>query len=169
VLDFRTVFEAEFGWVMRTLRYLGVRGPDLEDVAHDVFLHVYRHFEDYDPARPLRPWLFAFAYRIARDFRELSRHRQVPLDEPAHIADGAPLPDAAVLRSELQELALRALAGLEAEERAVFVAHDLDGLSATEIAEGLGIPPNTVYSRLRRARVKFETAGRRLVGKERLR
>jgi RNA polymerase sigma-70 factor (ECF subfamily) len=129
-------------------------------------LHVYRHLADYDPARPLRPWLFTFAYRIARDFRALARHRHVPLDAADVVVDRAPLADAVLMRNELQALAFSALEALDADERAVFVAHDLEELSATELAAALGIPANTVYSRLRRARVKFEAAARRLRGKE---
>lgn len=161
-VEFRSVFEAEFGYVLRTLRFLGIRNTDAEDVAHDVFLHVYRHFADYDSSRPLRPWLFAFIYRTARDFRVLMRNRQPVVELPESIADPAPLPDALFYRSELQQLALEALEGLDEDERAVFVAHDLDNLAAPEIAAALSIPLNTAYSRLRRARAKFEAAARRL-------
>jgi RNA polymerase sigma-70 factor (ECF subfamily) len=82
------------------------------------------------------------------------------------VVDRAPLADAVLMRNELQALAFSALEALDADERAVFVAHDLEELSATELAAALGIPANTVYSRLRRARVKFEAAARRLRGKE---
>ncbi|HEY4157893.1 MAG TPA: sigma factor-like helix-turn-helix DNA-binding protein [Polyangiaceae bacterium] len=71
-----------------------------------------------------------------------------------------------LLRSQVQELALSLLAGLDADERAVFVAHDLDELAAPEIAEVLQIPINTVYSRLRRARTRFESAARKLAARE---
>jgi RNA polymerase sigma-70 factor (ECF subfamily) len=168
-VDFRRVFQTEFGWVMRTLRYLGIRGGDLEDVTHDVFLHIYRHFPDYDPARPLRPWLYAFAYRTARDFRALRRHGHHFVDDTASITDPAPLADAVLMRSELQALALEALEALDADERAVFVAHDLDEMAAPEIAAALEIPLNTAYSRLRRARTKFENAAKRLAAKEKYR
>ena len=36
----------------------GVREADLEDVAREVFLVVDRTLPSYDPARPLKPWLF---------------------------------------------------------------------------------------------------------------
>jgi RNA polymerase sigma-70 factor (ECF subfamily) len=168
-LDFRGVFEAEFGYVLRTLRFLGVRDADAEDVAHDVFLAVYRHFADYDATRPLRPWLFAFAYRSARDFKALARHRQSLTDAPDLIADKNPLPDALLMHAERKELALAALDTLHDDERAVFVAHDLNELGAPEVSTTLGVPLNTVYSRLRRARSKFEAAVRRLAAKEKYR
>src|SRR5690349_23546888 len=73
--EFPAVFREHLGYVWHALRRLGVRERDLEDVTHDVFLAVFRKLEQYDPARPLRPWLFGFAFRVASDYRERARHR----------------------------------------------------------------------------------------------
>jgi RNA polymerase sigma-70 factor (ECF subfamily) len=53
--DFQDCYRREFSYVVHTLRRLGVRSAELEDVAHDVFVALYRHFDERDPARPLRP------------------------------------------------------------------------------------------------------------------
>jgi len=164
--DFDAIFGAEFGYVMRTLRFLGVPVSDLEDLTHDVFLHVFRHIAEYDPARPARPWLFVFALRTARDFRVRARHRYLSSDELPEVSDQRSLPDAILMRSQAQALALRALETLSEEERAVFVALELDELSAPELSERLEVPLNTVYSRLRRARENFANAARRLALQE---
>ena len=58
---FRAMFDGELRYVWNSLRYLGVRPDDLADVAHEVFLQVIRHLDEYDADRPVRPWLFAFA------------------------------------------------------------------------------------------------------------
>src|SRR6185437_13908682 len=71
---FRTLFEAELDYVFATLRRLGVAPRDLEDVTHEVFLRVHARWDEYDPARPVRPWIFAFAFRLASDYRRLARH-----------------------------------------------------------------------------------------------
>src|SRR5262245_55716076 len=71
-LDFRRVFELEAAYVARTLRRLGVDQADVEDMAHEVFLAVHRQLCDYDASRPLRPWLFGFAFRIASHYRRKS-------------------------------------------------------------------------------------------------
>ena len=168
-LEFRTLFEAEFAYLLRTLRYLGVRSSELEDVAHDVFLHVYRHLHDFDPARPLRPWLFGFAYRIARDYRALARHRHESAAVTYEVRDSSPIADQLLIDSQAVTLALQALDALEPDERAVFVAHELDELPVPDVAEALTIPLNTAYSRLRRARAKFDAAARRLNAQERRR
>lgn len=166
-VDFREVFEQQSDYVFRTLRFLGIKNSDLEDVAHDVFLHVFRHLTDYDPARPLRPWLYAFIYRTARDFRKLMRHRETSTDDFARLETVSLQPDAFVMRQQMQRLALCALEVLDADERGVFVATLLDELTAPQVADALQIPLNTVYSRLRRARTKFDAEALRLSAKAR--
>ncbi len=155
------IYQAEFAYVWRTLRRLGVATRDLEDLAHDVFVVVHRKRDDYDPTRPIRPWLFGIAYRIASDDRRRSRPAlggDVELD----VADDAPSATDAIESRQARELVLRALAAIDLDQRAVLVMHDIDGHSAPEIAAAIGVPLNTVYSRLRLAREKFAAAVHRL-------
>lgn len=163
--EFRDLFETEFGYVARTLRYLGVQSSDIEDVTHDVFLHVFRHLAAFDASRPVRPWLFGFAYRIARDFRALARHQRERSWESTQLCDFRPIADEILVRTEALTLALQALDALDSDERAVFVAHELEELPMPEVVDALGIALNTAYSRLRRARSKFEFAAQRLTVK----
>jgi RNA polymerase sigma-70 factor (ECF subfamily) len=160
--DFRSLFDAEFDYVWHVLRRLGVRPCDLEDVTHDVFLAVYRHLQDYDPVRPLRPWLFGFAFRTASDYRKLGRHRRERLGEPAEEKDPAPSALDRAVAGELAGIAIDALDALELDRRAVFILHELDECPMPEIATALGIPLNTAYSRLRLARADLRAAVRRL-------
>jgi len=162
--SFRDLFEREFDYVWISLRRLGVHPSDLEDVAQEVFVQVHRRLAVYDPARPLRPWLFAFAARCASDWRRLSRHRVevLGIDEGAAAAAVAPAADDALESARDHELVLRALAQLDPDRRAVFVLHELDECPMKEIAEALGLPLFTGYSRLRLARRDFTKAVRRL-------
>jgi RNA polymerase sigma-70 factor (ECF subfamily) len=161
--SFREVFEMESSYVYHTLRRLGVREGDLEDVTHEVFVVVHRCLSEYDPRRSLRPWLFGIAFRAASDHRRLARHRRevagAPDDEPV---DGAPLADEWIAREQDRRLCLQALDDLELDRRAVLVLHDIDGQTMPEIARTLAIPLNTAYSRLRLAREQLKAAVRRL-------
>ncbi|HZF52706.1 MAG TPA: RNA polymerase sigma factor [Polyangiaceae bacterium] len=160
--DFRALFEAEFSYVSHTLRRLGVREADLEDVAHDVFITVHRLLPEYDPARPLRPWLFGIAFRVASDYRRLARHaREVPEGPRPEPVDGAPPADEQLVAEQARRLVLEALDELELDRRAVLVLHDIDGHTMPEIAQALGIPLNTAYSRLRLSREELKAAVRR--------
>ena len=159
---FRKIFDVEFEYVWRSLRRLGVPPRDLEDVTHDVFLQIYAQLHRYDAARPVRPWLFGFAFRIASDYRRLSRHRFEVLDSEVEAVD--PLPSAidSLARAEALAVGYAALDYLDLSKRAVFILHELDGATMPEVAEGLGIPLNTAYSRLRAAREQFNAVVRRL-------
>jgi RNA polymerase sigma-70 factor, ECF subfamily len=160
-LDFRTIFELEVGYVMRTLRRLGVAPADLEDLAHDVFLAVHRRLDSYDPARALRPWLFGFAFRVASHYRRKAG-RETPLDHVENVVDGADGPDALLEKEARRQLVLAGLDAIELSRRAVFVLHELDGVTCDEIARTLAIPVGTAYSRLRLARQDFSAAMKRL-------
>jgi RNA polymerase sigma-70 factor (ECF subfamily) len=160
-LDFRTIFELEVGYVMRTLRRLGVAPADLEDLAHDVFLAVHQRLDSYDPARALRPWLFGFAFRVASHYRRKAG-RETALDHVERVVDAADGPDALLEKEARRKLVLAGLDAIELSRRAVFVLHELDGVTCEEIARTLAIPVGTAYSRLRLARQDFSAAMNRL-------
>lgn len=163
--EFPAVFREHLGYVWHALRRLGVRERDLEDVTHDVFLAVFRKLDHYDPARPLRPWLFGFAFRMASDYRERARYRlEVPGDLSA-VEDERPDAFDGVVQRQTLELARRALALLELDRRAVFILHELDECAMPEVALALGIPLNTAYSRLRLARADLAATVRRLTSR----
>ena len=161
-LDFELIYEDELDYVWNSLRRLGIPRADVEDLTQDVFMKVFHALGDYDPARPLRPWLFGFCFRVASDYRKHVFHdREMSIDNFEH-ADQRRNPEQEAVVGEQRALALRALAEVELHRRAVLVMHDFDGHSVPEIVDVLGVPLNTLYSRLRLARAEFETAVLRL-------
>ncbi len=161
-VDFETLYRAEFTYVWHTLRRLGVRERDLEDLAHDVFVVVHRRLGDYDPSRPLKPWLFGIAFRVASGDRRRARYHAEVAGTVVDVAADVPGADDQLAARQDRQLVLDALEALDLDRRAVFVMHDIDGHAAPEIAAAVGVPLNTVYSRLRLAREKFAAAVRRL-------
>ena len=156
--DFAALYQAEYAYVERTLRRLGVATADLGDLAHDLFVVVYRRHGERDAARALRAWLFGIAVKLAANYRKRAhRRRELPAKDgaEARASDGAaPLDDQLADAQERAQL-LAALDALELDQRAVIVLHDLEGAAASEVAATLGVPLNTVYSRLRAARQKL--------------
>jgi len=159
---FRVLFDREFDYVWVTLQRLGVSDRDLEDVAQDVFVVVHHHLAEYDPRRPIRPWLFGFAFGCASNWRNLASHRVEVLDARSETRATALGADEMLARAQDVDLVLRALETVEIEKRAVFILNEFDECPMKEIAESLGIPVQTGYSRLHAAREEFSAAVRRL-------
>jgi RNA polymerase sigma-70 factor (ECF subfamily) len=161
-VEFQRVFETELPYVWTSLRRLGVPERDRADVAQQVFLAVHRQLDHYDPSRPLRPWLFAFAARAASDYRKLSRVRHETLGEeprPDPVAGGALAVDDDLAN---RSLLARALAELDHDKRVILILHELEEQPVPEIARVLGVPVQTAYSRLRAARDELAEVVRRL-------
>lgn len=163
----RALFEEHGGYVWNTLRRLGVPNADLDDLTHDVFIQVQRRAEDFDPARPIRPWLFGFAFRIASQHRRRAhRHREAHAEPDAWPSPG-PAPDEQLEAQDRRRILLAALEGIDLDRRAVFVMYEIDEVPMVDVAHALGIPVNTAYSRLRTARAEFAAAVHRVRAKRR--
>ncbi|MES1174632.1 MAG: RNA polymerase sigma factor [Myxococcales bacterium] len=159
---FRDIFETQFSYVWNVLKRLGVAERDLEDLCQQVFLQVHGQLHTFDGRRPLRPWLFSFAYHAASNYRALARHRvELSIVAPEQ-ADAAPGADEQLITRQELELVELALTRVALERRAVLLLHEVEGYSIPEVAETLGIPLNTAYSRLRLARQEYELAVRKL-------
>ena len=153
---FEEVYESQLPYVWHSLRRLGVRGAEREDLAHDVFMVVHRRLSSYDPTRPLRPWLFGIAFRVVSDHRRSARVQRELLDAAPEQRPGAgPAPDARRIADDQRRLVLAALATLPLDRRAVFVMYELDGVAMADIADTLGMSRNTCYSHLRRGHKQF--------------
>lgn len=160
--DFRSLYVSQSSFVFNTLRRFGVRSADLEDQLHEVFVRVHARLEDFNPERPVRPWLSGFAFRVASEYRRRASHRrEVFPDQPPEQVD-PDQPDRKVEQQRARRMVMMALERLPFERRAVFVLHELEGFTMPEIAEALSAPLNTAYSRLRLARRDFRTAVRQL-------
>jgi RNA polymerase sigma-70 factor, ECF subfamily len=155
-------YQQELDYLLSSLRRLGVPHRDLEDVVHEVFLVMLRRWQDYDRRRPVRPWLFGIAFRVASAHRR--KHGREVLGDSLETEDLSARPDEAVAAGETRHLLLKALGTVPLDRRAVLVMHDVDEVGMREIAAQLGIPLFTAYSRLRKARKELDAALMRLKG-----
>lgn len=148
------LYRQHFQFVWRSLRRLGVRDASVEDALQDVFLVAHRKLADFDGRASHRAWLFAIAIRVAAEHRR--RDGRLKLDPDASLTTRH-LDETLELRSRV-DLLDRVLESLHDEQRAVFVMAEVEQFTAPEIAQTLSIKLNTVYSRLRLARARFERA-----------
>lgn len=162
--SFADVFRDQLDYVWATFRRLGVKPSDLADQAQELFIIVHQLMDDYDPRRPIRPWLFGIAYRCALRYRARpQRWREVPMDEPMMSVPGRePSPEEGVAAIEDRALVLGGILAIELSRRAVFVLIEIEGFDVPTVARELNIPLNTAYSRLRLAREDFRRAVARL-------
>jgi len=159
---FRALFDSEFRYVWNTLRYLGVRPADVQDVGQEVFLTVHRLLSGGEVPRKTRPWLFAFCHNAASNYRQQARHRrEAPSEDAPDPPDSAKGAEARVAAREESARVAEILDALDLDRRAVLVSHDMDEIAMPDVADALGIPLNTAYSRLRLARRDFLAAARR--------
>ena len=155
--DFARLYEEHFEFVWRSLRVLGVRPDALDDVTQDVFAAVARQLGGFEGRSSLRTWIFGIAQNIASNHRR-SRARKLDRLEPlpAHVLSSEPSPHAHSEGREAADAILEFSETLEEGRRAVFVLGLLEGMPAPEIAALLGIPVNTVYSRVHALRGELE-------------
>jgi RNA polymerase sigma-70 factor (ECF subfamily) len=131
---------------------------DVEDVAQETFLRALDRIRTYDPDRPFAPWLYQIARNVARNrIAGRARRKTEPLPDEG-LAGGADDPEAELERSEIRRRVDAAVAGLPERQRAVFRLLDVEGFSAAEAAEMLGLTSGTVRSHLSHARSALREA-----------
>lgn len=157
--DFQAIYREHYATIWRFLVHLGVRKGDVPDVAHNVFLIAYRKLGEFEHRSTIRTWLCGIALRVGRDHMRSARVRlEVPTSDFTELDTQSADDSSEALRSKRQlALALKLLSGLPEEQREVFVLHELEQLTGSEIAELTGTPVNTVRSRLKRARDAFRS------------
>jgi RNA polymerase sigma-70 factor, ECF subfamily len=152
-LDFDQVYEEHFEFVWRSLRLLGVAPELLEDVTQDVFSVVARQLDDFEGRASVRTWLFAILQRVAANQRRVQVRKLAPLEPLGDaLAADAPSPYSQAEAARAVRIVEAHCASLAPEQCAVFVLALVEGVPAPEIARELGIPLNTVYSRIRNLR-----------------
>jgi len=152
---------------------------DAEDLTQEAFLRAYLSLASYDPSYRFSTWLFRIATNLAINrikaaskivsLEEMS-DRNEQRDEPPELvdpcADGRP--DQAVERAERVKMIQNCLQELPADYRAVVTLRHIAELSYNEIADSIGLPLNTVRTRLHRGRERLgECLEARLLREER--
>jgi len=157
-MQFREVYDAHFAFVWRSLRRLGVPDTGVQDAAQDVFLVVHRKLAEFEERSKLTTWLFRICLRVAKDYRRRAHVRREVFDDAGIASSTDAGADTARGAERSEDLALfeRALGSVDLDQRAVFILFEIEGMTGDAIAETLGIPLGTVYSRLRLAREAFK-------------
>lgn len=150
-MDFRTQLIAELPYLRRFARGLAGDAALADDLVQDCIERALLKSHLYDPARPLRTWLYAVLRNLfISGLRRDARATVVKTVEDLTGYEGSEAP----AQEERLSAALigAALDRLPAQHREVIVLVGLEEMSYRDVAEILAVPMGTVMSRLSRAR-----------------
>jgi RNA polymerase sigma-70 factor (ECF subfamily) len=144
-------------------RMLG-SNSDVEDIAQQVFIRVWKSARRYVPRAKFTTWLLKITRNLVfNELRRTKRRAQVPLqpegsgEDPTLKDDMNPAPDASLLETELQRTIEEAILQLPEAQRMALVLRRYEQLSYEQIAEVLGLSVPAVKSVLFRARAELRS------------
>jgi RNA polymerase sigma-70 factor, ECF subfamily len=151
----KELYDGSFDFVYRVARRLGTPEAEAEDVAHDVFLVVYRKLDDFEGGR-LTTWLYRITANVVSDRHRRRRVREAFLSLRTWIgSEPVESPERDAEKKSAARAVERVLQRMSPKKREVFALYELEGLGGEEIAERVGCPVNTVWTRLFHARREF--------------
>lgn len=146
--------------LFRATRAILKNDAEAEDAMQEAYLSAYRHLSDFRGTARFSTWLLRIAVNEALHRRKRARPHE-PLDENDSMSEdvmgnGPRSPETITVDRELARAVEAAIDALPEPFRVVFVLRAVQQLSAAEVAEALGIPEETVKTRLHRARMRIQ-------------
>jgi RNA polymerase sigma-70 factor (ECF subfamily) len=158
-LSFEGLYEQRFEDVSRWVRALGAAEADRDDLVQEIFLVVHRRLADFD-GQNVSGWLYQIARRKVRDHRRLLWVKHLFGKTSLPLVDGMLTTKQSALdeleTKQKRELLAQLLDKLNEDQRAAFVLFEIEGNSGEEIAAVTGVPVNTVWARIHKARKKLQ-------------
>jgi RNA polymerase sigma-70 factor (ECF subfamily) len=160
----RTHQDRVYSFAMRMCRNV----EDAKDILQETFLGVIRSIREFREESKFSTWLYRIASNACLKKRRRGVHEPTP-EQELSLDDLMPRPDAegrrpeiadwsgnaerALLRGELSARMEHAIDKLPKDYKIVLLLRDVEGLSAEETAQAVGLSVPAVKSRLHRARV----------------
>jgi RNA polymerase sigma-70 factor (ECF subfamily) len=159
----RTIMQTHNRRLYRVARSIVCDGAEAEDVLQEAYLHAFQSLAGFRGEASLATWLTRIVLNEA--LQRVRRHTDLPVSRielpeqsASHVipfpSSGTPVadPERAMAQRQLCQLVERAIDELPQDFRTVLVARVVEGMSVDETAALLGIRPETVKTRLHRAR-----------------
>lgn len=133
-------------------RMLGPRA-EIDDLIQETFIHVFRSIRDFRGDARFSTWLHRLTVNVVLMHRRSAKSRPQSTDEISPTMEAVGLsPDDDVIRRQRLRAFYGVLEKLPEKKRTVFILHEVEGLSPSEIAEIVDAPVLTVRTRLFYAR-----------------
>ena len=151
--DFERLYRATYRRILATLITLVRDRAAAEDCAQETFERAYRSWARWRPDAPAEAWLHRIAINVAISDRRHQKIRQAA-EIIRRLGRPAPSPDPSIIaeRSDL----VGALNKLPPKQAAALVLRHYHGYTNREIAAALGVPEQTIASRLGAARKQLQ-------------
>lgn len=157
-----------YNFILRSVR----RPERADELLQDVFMKVVQRSGEFRGSSKLSTWLYTIARNLCIDHsRKMVFRRHKSLDAPGRsepgeegpslldrTASAEPAVDRAVIAEDLRARIAVAVEELPEEQREVFLMRQVQGMAFKEIAEVVGVPENTVKSRMRYALERLQRA-----------
>ena len=149
--------------VAPAVRRFGVRmcknPDDADDALQETLLAIATHLPEFEGRSSLLSWVFTLTRTAcARRRRGLKNRPPVADDAAPERRDEGPSPEDRAAGRELASALSRALDAMDDEQREVILLRDVEGLTAQEAADAIGISVDALKSRLHRARSALREA-----------
>lgn len=138
-------------------RLCGAASPDVDDALQDALLAIATHLPSFEGRSSFSSWVFTLVRSACHRRRRGLAARPHDAIDDSHV-DPAASPEASAAAAERLRLIERALDALPEEHREVLALRDVEGLTAEEAADVLGIGVPALKSRLHRARHSLRAA-----------
>jgi RNA polymerase sigma-70 factor (ECF subfamily) len=151
--DFERLYRNTYRRILGTLITLVRDRAAAEDCTQETFVRAYQNWKRWKPDAPVEAWLHRIAINVAISDRRHQQLRQAG-EVIKRLGKPAPPPDPSTLaeRSDM----VRALRKLPPKQAAALVLRHYHGYTNREIAAALGVPDQTVASRLAAARAQLQ-------------
>jgi RNA polymerase sigma-70 factor (ECF subfamily) len=132
------------------------------DLAQEAFIQILKSLSGFRGEASLSTWIHGLTIRVCLHHMRRERRRQMESWEDAVAGRAEPetsdgRPHETISREQLQGTVRNAISQLPLKFRSVMVLHGLAGMTYEETAAALGLPLNTVKTRVHRAKAKLKT------------
>jgi RNA polymerase sigma-70 factor, ECF subfamily len=149
--EIEQIYRNTYGAICAYVRCLGVPQSQSQEVSQEVYLRLYQTMRKGEEIMNARAWLFRAAHNLGLKVRSREKpFRSLNPEMERFTAVGVPSPEGAMLDREKAGKVQSALASLSPQQRNCLYLRS-EGLRYREIADVMGISPNTVNEFLRRA------------------
>ena len=154
VVAFEAIYRASFRFVVNVAFRVVNRLEDAEEVAQEVFMKIYEKLPSFRQESSLKTWVYRITLNTALNYAKKTSRVEKKTTEFLDVfssTNGTEVEEREAKELN-QRLVMSLLDRLNPDQRACMTLRSFEGMSYEKIAETLGVPVNTVRSRIKRAR-----------------